>query len=133
MGEFVSKLLRYVITGGIAATVDAVSFTLLIMGNLSIASASVVSFCAAALINYRLTSRFVFSRNVTIFGFALFLFAALIGLTINVGVTLVGVSFYGLPPLVAKLAGTGTAFLINFGLNVRIVFAEISNRSYTGV
>lgn len=53
---------------------------------------------------------------------ALFLFAALTGLTANVGVTLAGVYFLGLPPLFAKLVGIGTAFLVNFGLNVRIVF-----------
>jgi putative flippase GtrA len=122
MVELISKLLRYIVTGGIAAVVDLGCFDLLIKGGLSIAPASVVSFCAAALVNYRLTSQFVFSHDATIHGFALFLLAALTGLSVNVGVTLAGVSFFGLPPLIAKLVGIGAAFLVNFGLNVRVVF-----------
>jgi putative flippase GtrA len=122
MHELISKLLLYTITGGIAAVVDTGGFALLINAKLNIALAGVISFCTAALVNYRLTSQFVFSREITIHGFTLFLFAALTGLTINVGVTVAGVYFFGLPPVAAKLAGIGTAFLINFGLNVGIVF-----------
>ena len=122
MRELISKLLLYTVTGGIAAVVDAGGFALLINAKLNIALAGTISFCAAALVNYRLTSQFVFGRDATIHGFTLFMFAALTGLTINVGVTLGGVYFLGLPPVVAKLAGIGTAFLINFGLNVGIVF-----------
>jgi putative flippase GtrA len=122
MRDLISKLSRYAVTGGIAAVVDLGGFDLLMKADFNIAPASVVSFCAAALVNYRLTSHYVFGRDATIQGLALFLLAALTGLTVNVGATLAGVSLVGLPPLVAKLVGIGTAFLVNFGLNIRIVF-----------
>ena len=120
--DLVSKLLRYAMTGGIAAVVDLGGFDLLLKANLSVAPASVISFCTAALINYRLTSQFVFGHIATIQGFGLFLLAALIGLTVNVGVTLAGVWVLGLFPPLAKMLGIGTAFLVNFGLNAGVVF-----------
>jgi putative flippase GtrA len=122
MHELLSKLVRYMITGGIAAIVDVGVFWLLVSGNLSLASASVISFCVAAVVNYRLTSKHVFSHNANIHGFMLFVLAALIGLTVNVGVTLAAAFYIRLPFVIAKLVGIGTAFLVNFALNVRMVF-----------
>jgi putative flippase GtrA len=122
MREVASKLVRYAMTGGIAAVVDAGLFALLVNARLSILLSSVLSFCTAALVNYRLTSQFVFGRGANLHGFALFLSAALIGLSVNIGMTLIGVYALALPPIVAKILGIGTAFLVNFLLNLRIVF-----------
>jgi putative flippase GtrA len=60
----------------------------------------------------------VFARSASAPGFALFFVAALIGLSVNLGVTLAGVYLAGLPPIV----GIGTAFLVNFALNLLVVF-----------
>jgi putative flippase GtrA len=122
MLEIVSKLIRYAMTGGIAAVIDLGVFALLVEAGLSIPPSSVLSFCTAALVNYRLTSKYVFSYNANVHGFVLFLSVALIGLTVNVGVTLAAVFYVGLPLVIGKLAGIGTAFLLNFVLNVRMVF-----------
>ena len=122
MRDFVSKLSRYGVTGGIAAVVDAGGFALLVSAKLSIFAAGCLSFCIAALVNYSLTSRFVFNREATLRGLAAFTAAALIGLIVNVGVTLLGVFTMGLPPLAAKLMGIGTAFIVNFLINLRFVF-----------
>ena len=116
------KLLRYGVTGGIAAIVDAGGFALLIALGLGIAAAGTMSFCVAALVNYLLSSRFVFASGRSAQGFALFFVIALLGLTINLGVTLAGVYLAGLPPVLAKIGGIGTAFLIDFALNLRFVF-----------
>jgi putative flippase GtrA len=120
--DFLRRLLQYGVTGGIAAVVDAGGFVLLVNAKLSIAVASGLSFCIAALVNYNLTSRFVFNREATVRGFTLFMAAALIGLTVNIGVTLMGVFMVGLPPLAAKLMGIGIAFMVNFLINLRIIF-----------
>jgi putative flippase GtrA len=120
--DFVSKLLRYGVTGGIAAVVDAGGFALLVSAKLGIFAAGCLSFCIAALVNYSLTSRFAFNREATLRGLAAFTAAALIGLMVNVGVTLLGVFTMGLPPLAAKLMGIGTAFIVNFLINLRFVF-----------
>jgi len=122
MRETLVKLLRYGVTGGTAAIVDAGGFALLIVLGLGIAMAGTASFCVAALVNYLLSSRFVFASGRSAQGFALFFVMALIGLAINLGVTLAGVYLVGLPPILAKIAGIGTAFLVNFALNLRFVF-----------
>lgn len=122
MREAFSKLLPYAVTGGISAVVDAGGFMLLINAGLGVGVAGVLSFCTAAVVNYLLTSRFVFGREASVRGFVLFLSAALIGLTVNVGVTLLGFYMLGLQPLAAKLIGIGTAFFVNYLINLRIVF-----------
>ena len=122
MRDFVLRLLQYAVTGGIAAVVDAGGFVLLVNFKLSIVVASCLSFCIAALVNYILTSQFVFNREATLRGFGPFLAAALIGLTVNIGVTSLGVFVMGLPPLAAKLMGIAIAFIVNFLINLRIVF-----------
>lgn len=122
MRDFVWRLLQYAVTGGIAAVVDAGGFVLLVNAKLGIVVAGCLSFCIAALVNYNLTSQFVFNREATLRGFAPFLAAALIGLTVNLGVTSMGVFVVGLPPLAAKLMGIAIAFFVNFLLNLRVVF-----------
>jgi len=120
--DFVWKFLQYGVTGGIAAVVDAGGFVLLVHAELGILIAGCLSFCVAALVNYNLTSRFVFNREATLRGFAQFMAAALIGLTVNIGVTFMGVFTMGLPPLAAKVTGIWIAFIVNFLINVRLVF-----------
>jgi putative flippase GtrA len=122
MRAILTKLVRYGVTSGIAAIVDAGGFALLLAAGLAVAIAGTLSFCIAALVNYGLSSRFVFARSASAPGFALFFVAALIGLSVNLGVTLAGVYLAGLPPIVAKIAGIGTAFLVNFALNLLVVF-----------
>jgi putative flippase GtrA len=124
MRDLLGKLVRYGVTGGSAAIVDAGGFELLLRAGVGIAAGGTLSFCTAALVNYWLTSRFVFGQGKTAAGFALFFVFALIGLAVNMGVTLAGVFWLGLVPIVAKIVGIGTAFLINFALNAGIVFRE---------
>src|SRR5579885_1733446 len=79
MRAVLSKLLRYGVTGGIAAIVDAGGFALLLKAGLAGWAAGTLSSCIAALVNYGLSSRFVFARSATPQGFALFFVTALIG------------------------------------------------------
>lgn len=122
MRDFVWRFLQYGVTGGIAAVVDAGGFALLMHAKLNIVVASCFSFCFAALVNYHLTSRFVFDRKATLRGFARFMVAALIGLTVNIGVTFVGVFTMAMRPIAAKLMGIWIAFIVNFLINLRFVF-----------
>ena len=117
------KLFSYALTGGTAAIVDAGSFVSLLHAGLPAIPASTVSFCIAAVVNYRLTARHVFSRDASLRGFLLFLLGALGGMLVNVGVTTFAIT-EGLAPLIAKILGIGVAFFINFAINSRIVFAS---------
>ena len=116
------KLLRYFFTAGAAAIVDVGGFAALCLTPLPIAVSAVTSFCAATVVNYLLTSRYVFERVPTLRGFGLFFLAAVGGLMVNVAVTLVGSLYLGSAPVLAKIVGVGTAFLVNFWLNNRLVF-----------
>ena len=65
------------------------------------------------------------TRNKSKFGlrgFGLFFVAAVGGLLVNVSVTVVGSLYLGIAPVFAKIVGIGTAFLLNFWVNLRIVF-----------
>ena len=122
MSKLIERLLKYSLTGGMAAIVDAGGFELLLTSGLAILPASATSFCVAALVNYCLTSRFVFERGRSTSGFGKFFVFALVGLAVNVGVTIACAEWLGLFPLLAKIVGIGVAFLGNFALNALIVF-----------
>ena len=122
MSRVSGKLLRYFLTAGVAAVVDVGGFAALCSIHIPIAVAAVTSFCLAAVVNFLLSSRFVFGHAPTVRGFGLFFVAALGGLMVNVSVTLVGSLYLGIPAVLAKTMGVGTAFLVNFWLNLRVVF-----------
>lgn len=123
------KLFRYFFTAGAAAIVDVGGFAMLCLTPVPIAVSAVTSFCVATVVNFLLTSRYVFNRAPTIRGFGLFFVAAVGGLIVNVSVTLIGSLYFGIAPVLAKLAGVGTAFLVNFWLNLRIVFRPPAERN----
>lgn len=116
------KLLRYFFTAGAAAVVDVGGFAVLCWSSIPIAVSASTSFCLATVVNYLLTSRCVFNQMPTMQGYGVFFAAAVGGLLVNVSVTLVGSLYLGIAPVLAKIVGVGTAFLLNFWLNLRVVF-----------
>jgi putative flippase GtrA len=116
------KFARYFLTAGTAAIVDAGGFAWLYALGLATLPAAVTSFALAAVVNFLLTARFVFGHRATGRGFTRFLLAALVGLAVNVGVTLVAAELLGVPAVLAKIVGIGTAFTVNFLLNLLVVF-----------
>ena len=128
MPETAGKLIRYLFTGGTAAIVDIGGFRLLSFLRTPIVAAAACSFCMAMVVNFLLTSRWVFRVKATGEVFAFFLMGAFLGLLVNVAVTSVGVIYLDLPRTVAKSIAIGTTFLLNFWINTR-VFRDESNRS----
>lgn len=116
------KLSGYVVSGGIAAIFDAGGFALLHRGGTPTALAAVVSFLLAALVNFQLSSNYVFMQAPSRRSFALFLSMATLGLAINAGLTVAISSTAGLPPEIAKILAIAVTFVINFLLNYFIVF-----------
>jgi putative flippase GtrA len=125
----VAKFARYFATGGSAAIVDAGGFDLLQKLGLATLPAAVVSYAVATIVNFQFTARFVFAQKATARGYLTFLSAALVGMIVNVGVTLFTARLLGCPPVVAKIIGIGTAFSINFMLNVFVVFRDNESKS----
>lgn len=122
MIDFLRTLVQYAITGGIAAVVDVGAFVLFMDTGMKAALAASLSFGIAAIVNYGLSSRFVFKQAASLRGFAMFLAGALVGLCVNLGVTLACLFWLGFPPVAAKITGVGLAFLVNFLINRSIVF-----------
>lgn len=118
----ISKFVRYIGTGGIAAVVDVSGFHVLLNGGLPIALAASLSWFIAAFVNYYLTSRFVFEQAASRGRLLQFLVGAAAGLSINVGVTLICATLIGIAPTLSKVIGIGIAFVINFFINLLWVF-----------
>ncbi|WP_075217554.1 GtrA family protein [Mongoliimonas terrestris] len=122
MRDLLARLVGYVATGGLAAIVDVGGFALLVRAGMAVTPAAVLSFAVAMGVNYVLTSRLVFSHRLSTRRLLLFVLVALVGLTVNVSVTTVAATAMALPPVLAKIAGVGVAFLLNFFMNALIVF-----------
>src|ERR1700679_3702507 len=117
-----SQFRRYILTGGSAALIDIASFTFLSAGILPIPAAAICSFTLAAVVNYILTSSFVYRERVSLRRFYSFVAVSLIGLIVNVGVTIMATETTPILPIFAKGLGIGVAFLVNFSANTWFVF-----------
>lgn len=122
MYQIFSTFIRYFITGGVAAILDLLGFAVLSHYGISVPISAVSSFTIAALVNYQLTSVFVFQKKPSIKRFYIFFCFASIGLAINASVTVLSVKYFNVDPLISKILGIGIAFFINFFLNLLIVF-----------
>lgn len=121
-------MLRYALTGGLAAAVDIGSFAALMAllvrsGHAPVWAAASLSFLLAAAVNYRASAHWVFDREWRSGARALrFLVGASLGLAVNAGTTSALALLARWPPLAAKVAGVGLAFGLNFAVNARWVF-----------
>ncbi len=120
------QLVRYGGTGGLAAVVDLTGFVLLTAAGLGVALAAALSFLLATVFNYALTARFVFAQKASWRGYGRFLLAAVSGFAVNVGITVMVLRLFGLPPAMSKAIGIVVAFFANFTLNALLVFPQDS-------
>lgn len=120
---WLTKLVRYGFTGGLAAVVDLGGFAALLSADLLLPVAATLSFLTATVVNYMLSARFVFAARMSVRSYFRFLAFASLGLTTNVAVTILG-DAAGLTPLLAKTLGIGIAFGVNFLLNLAFVFPQ---------
>lgn len=116
------QLAGYFCTAGTAALVDVAGFVLLLSQGMTVLAAATCSFAIAVIVNYLLSSRFVFKSEASGRQFLLFAAAAMLGLAVNVGITYLKITHFDLAPALAKMAGIGTAFFVNFTVNKALVF-----------
>ncbi|WP_128255562.1 GtrA family protein [Falsirhodobacter deserti] len=114
------RFARYLFVGGSAAIVDLGGFVLLIQAGYGTAAAAAASFAFAAVYNFTLSSSVVFRTGSTWRRFVMFMALALVGVSVNTGVTTLAATW--LPEVLAKVAGIGMAFGLNFWMNNTIVF-----------
>jgi putative flippase GtrA len=122
------KFSGYLVSGGIAALVDAGGFALLHQAGMPTAPAAATSFLVAAVVNFQLSSHFVFMQPPSGRGFGLFLVVASLGLCINAGLTIAISREAGIAPEVAKILAIAVTFVVNFLLNHYVVFRPRARR-----
>jgi putative flippase GtrA len=116
----------YTLAGGLAAGVDVGGFHWLAPRLEPLLLAAVLSFVLAAMVNYTLSSLWVYRRPWrSLRRAALFLGLACVGLAVNAGVTWWLASAWPVHATLAKVGGVASAFLINFWMNTRLVFARV--------
>jgi putative flippase GtrA len=116
----------YTLVGGLAAGVDIGGFHWLAPRLEPLLLAAVSSFVLAAMVNYTLSSLWVYRRPWrSLRRAALFLAFACLGLAVNAGVTWWLASAWPVHATLAKVGGVATAFGINFWMNTRLVFARV--------
>ncbi|MDB5930953.1 MAG: putative rane protein [Polaromonas sp.] len=117
------QLLGYLGVGGLSAVVDIGLFHLLAPRLPSLLLAAAASFIIAAVVNYSLSSVWVYRRQWrSLRRAAMFLAFASVGLCINAGATWWLAGALPIAPTLAKVGGVGIAFLANFLMNTFIVF-----------
>ena len=115
----------YTLAGGLAACVDIGGFHWLAPRLQPLLLAAVLSFVLAAMVNYTVSSLWVYRRRWrSLRRVALFLAFACVGLAVNAGVTWWLASTLPLHATLAKVGGVATAFGINFWMNTQLVFAR---------
>jgi putative flippase GtrA len=118
----------YLIVGGLAAVVDIGLFHVLAPHFAGVLAPAVISFLIAAVVNYSLSSMWVYRRQWRSLRRAgVFLLFASVGLAINAGATWMLASQFPVMPTVAKIGGVGIAFIANFLMNTFIVFRKEDN------
>lgn len=117
------QALGYLLVGGLAAVVDIGLFHLLAPHATGVLLPAIASFLVAAVVNYSLSSVWVYRRQWrSIRRATTFLLFALVGLCINAGVTWWLVHSLPVHATLAKVGGVGIAFVANFLMNTFIVF-----------
>ena len=117
------KALGYLVVGGLAAIVDIGLFHVMVQKMSGVLLPAALSFCAAAVVNYSMSSLWVYRRQWRSVRRALmFITFALVGLCINAGATWWLAYNLDLAPTLAKIGGVGIAFIANFLMNTFIVF-----------
>lgn len=117
------QALGYLLVGGLAAVVDIGLFHLLAPHAPGVLLPAMASFMVAAVVNYSLSSVWVYRRQWRSWRraatFGLF---ALVGLCINAGATWGLAQSLVIHATLAKIGGVGIAFVANFLMNTFVVF-----------
>lgn len=123
LSTFAQRGFGYLLVGGMAAIVDIGLFHVISANSNAVMLPAVLSFMVAAAFNYALSSVWVFRRQWRSWRrLSLFLLFAIVGLSINAGVTWWLASQFPIAPTFAKVGGVGIAFSVNFLMNTFIVF-----------
>ena len=129
-------LAKYVVIGGLSALAEwSVFWLLLKVASLHYIAAAIVAFVVATFVNYLLCVRTIFaSKTKSLWKDAAMVYiASLLALAVNLSTLALLVRQFGLDPMLAKIAGTGAAFLFNFASRQFLIFAQRPGTRLQGV
>jgi len=115
--RIVSKLARYFLVGGFSALTEGATFAVLVyLAGIQYVWSAVLAFVVATGVNYLLSLRFVFDerRYRQEMEIAIVYAVSILGAGINIGVMVALVEVLSAHTMLAKVVGTGSAFLWNF-------------------
>ena len=95
--------------------------------------AATCSFLAATVVNFLLTSRFVFRVTATVRRYLDFVAGSLLSLLVNVSLTSIGAILLAIPRTEAKTIAVGITFILSFWINHRLVFRRELDPSVTDI
>ncbi len=127
VGHHGAALAKYVVIGGMSALAEwSVFWLLLKLASLHYITAAIVAFVVATFVNYLLCVRTIFvSKTKSRWKDAAMVYvASLLALAVNVATLAILVRQVGLDPMLAKIAGTGAAFLFNFASRQFFIFGQ---------
>lgn len=117
---------RYLLVGGISATIDLILFTLFhLMAGLDYLLIGVLGFIAATTVNYLLSIHCVFNSGVRFARhqeWMMVYLVSLIGLALHTFILYTGVEKLLLNPLWCKITAIGIVFVWNYGARKYYVF-----------
>jgi len=130
MKSTVKEFGRYLIVGGLAFLADFSSLFLLTeKAGLHYLWSATIAFLIGTMVNYVLSTRWVFSvRKVSnwLDEFALFAAIGVAGVLLNGGIIAFLVEVAGIGYLIAKLVATGLVLFFNFGARKWLLFSHFS-------
>ncbi|WP_207477564.1 GtrA family protein [Arenibaculum pallidiluteum] len=127
VGHYVPAFAVYVGVGGVSALVEwAVFLAVSTTTGIHYVPASLAGFTVATLVNYLLSTRVAFLRRGRSAAeeFALVYIVSGVGLAINLATMALLVEWAVLHTMLAKIAGTGVAFLWNYGARQFYIFSR---------
>ena len=124
---YITRFVRYFITGGMSAIVDLGLFWVLTqyMGIYYILAA-LLSFCVGFTVNYLLSRYWVFGpgRRAIAHEATLVLIVSVVGLGFHIAVLWMLVEWVSFPEMLSKIIATGLVFFWNFGARQYWVFSH---------
>lgn len=117
----IGNFTKYFVSGGIAAIVEILSFKLL-MHFSNVMTSGLISFLIALIVNYVISSNYVFRKEISILYFVRFSAGAWVGFLINMSALYVFSVELGIFPIYSKILAIGMAFVFNFLINAIFVF-----------
>ena len=123
-----ARLLKFLTSGGIAATTEYTSFLLLHKVGLLLFYANALSFSCGLVISFLLNKHWVFShKGAYSKQFVMYATLAVINLIISSVVIVLLVHVFNLPPLVAKLCVMVMVASWNFIIFQKVIFKKTAN------